>query len=127
MLLTLAGWFLIRKLQYAPDFHKFGLGWLLAWGLQLTLAALCRCDAPCMATVACAHHWPGLSIREHATVDGGWRIRAAPQHGEPDTHGSDQAPGSDALLKATTASWYWWAWAGRRLPSSSYRLSSSNC
>ena len=36
-LLAFLGWFLLHRLQRVPEFYKYGVGWLIAWGLQLLL------------------------------------------------------------------------------------------
>ena len=36
-LLAFLGWFLLHRLHRSPEFYKYGVGWLIAWGLQLLL------------------------------------------------------------------------------------------
>ncbi|MFQ5856315.1 MAG: MBL fold metallo-hydrolase [Anaerolineae bacterium] len=39
-LLALFGWFLLDKLRNAPNLYRYGVGWLIAWGLELFLITL---------------------------------------------------------------------------------------
>ena len=39
-LLGLLGWFLLHRLQQVPEFYRYGVGWLIAWGTQLLFSLL---------------------------------------------------------------------------------------
>jgi glyoxylase-like metal-dependent hydrolase (beta-lactamase superfamily II) len=41
-LLILFGWFLLHKLRNLPGFHKYAVGWLIAWSLNLSLVIFSR-------------------------------------------------------------------------------------
>ena len=40
ILLALFGWFILGKLREVPGFYKYGVGWLIVWGLNMVLSIL---------------------------------------------------------------------------------------